>query len=99
MTSGQETMADDGIIGWVLAGIMSMATALASTVAYLYRAIEGKNSQAIETVKHEVACMRLELDKCESKHDECLKDREKINVELATLRGEMNAVKSQVKQV
>ena len=90
-------MTDDGITGWILAGIMSMTTALASTVAYLYRAIENKNSQAIESVKEEITAMRVELSKYEGKHDECMKDREKINVELATLRGEMNAVKSQVK--
>lgn len=96
MNNGHSVMDDVGPTG-IWAGITSVTTVLASTVAYLYRALESKNSQAIADVKSDVSAMKHELEKCESKHDECLKDRDFIRVELATLKGELNYVRSQQK--
>ena len=91
-------MNDESFGGWVFAGIMSMITALTSTVAYLYRSLEGRNTQAIADVKEEVFSIRCELHKCEEKHDECLRDREQINITLATLKGEVSQIKKQVNE-
>lgn len=82
--------------GWVVAGVLAVVSTLTSAVAFLARMVESKNTEAIGELRQEVATVKGELGKCEEKHDECLRDREHIKVELAKVTAEVTFLKSHI---
>lgn len=70
--------------GWIVAGITSVIASLSSAVAYLFRLREVEIRQRIDSLEEHA-------DMQENAITECREDRQRLSIEVATLRGELNA--------
>ncbi len=84
--------AGDGLVNWVLAGVVVIVSALATVVGVLYRAAETRNGQALAKLEERVDELDEKLSKSEADRLECEKDR-------ATIRGECNMLKARVESL
>jgi len=79
-------MALESDTGWFVAGVSTVVATLASTVAFLFRSNEAKNTVAIEKLDKQVELLESRVVESDRKHDECQEDRVKLSVEVAIIR-------------
>lgn len=100
------TTEDANLFGWIVGAVGTAVGTLGATVATLFRLNESKNSQAIEALEKRLAAesesLKIEIAKANEraeisdvKHDECLRDREELRVEMAQLKGSIDAMRRQ----
>ena len=70
--------------GWVVAGITSLIASLSSAIAYLFRLRE-------KEIRERIDALEEHADMQENAITECREDRQRLSIEVATLRGELNA--------
>ena len=100
----------ESFVSWVLAGIAAIVAALSSAVAALYKAqisdlreqltatrealklagIDHRN----DTTQHEIA-----MEELRAETEECRKDRERINIELAKLQAKQELMEARISAV
>lgn len=99
------TTEDANIWGWVFGAIGTAFGTMGAAVATLFRMNESKNTQAIKALEDRLACesaslkaeIKLANERAEAsdkKHDDCLRDREELRIEMAVLRGQIEAIKN-----
>ena len=98
------TTEDVNLVGWFVGAIGTAFGAMGAAVATLFRMNESKNAQAIDALekrlsaeslalKQEIAKANERAELSDRKHDDCLRDREELRIELATIRGSIEAMK------
>lgn len=98
------TTEDANLTGYIVGAIGTAFGTLGATVATLFKLNESKNSQAIAALEKrlvtEAERLKAEIEKAneraeisDQKHEECLKDREEIRVQMAELKGAVDAMK------
>ena len=100
----------EGFISWVLAGVAAIVAALSSAVAFLYKSqitdLRGQLQLSHEALK--VASMdhrkdatqhAVEMEELRIETEKCREDRERISIELATLRGKLEGMETRLSAV
>jgi hypothetical protein len=78
MSTGDEATA------WWLAGVGAVISTLASSLAYVFRLRE-------KEIRERIDALEEHADTQENAITECREDRQRLSIEVATLRGELNA--------
>ena len=97
------TTEDANLWGWIAGAVGTAIGTLGAAVATLFRLNESKNAQAIAALEQRLAAeseaLKIEIAKANSraeisdrKHDDCLRDREELRVELAKIKGSIEAM-------
>lgn len=81
---------ETGITGWVLAGVGTIVTTLASLVAMFYR-------QQITDYKHTEAELRSEVGELKKRADTCEDDREQLRINQARLEVRVATLEREIK--
>ena len=99
------TTEDANLLGWFVGAVGTAVGTLGATVATLFRINESKNAEAIAALERRLAveseALKVEIAKAneraeisDQKHDECLRDREELRVEMALLKGTVEAMRA-----
>lgn len=97
------TTEDANLIGWIFGAVGTAFGTLAGAVAALFRMNESKNAKSIEALEKRLAeeseALKIEIAKAnaraeisDQKHDECLRDREELRIEMAKLKSTFEAM-------
>jgi len=99
------TTEDTNLWGWIAGAVGTAIGTLGAAVATLFRINESKNSHAIdalekrlaqesESLKIEIAKANARAEISDQKHDECLRDREELRIEMAKLKVAFDAIQN-----
>lgn len=97
------TTEDVNLFGWIAGAVGTAVGTLGAAVATLFRMNESKNTHAIEELEKRLAAeseaLKIEIAKANAraeisdvKHDECLRDREELRIEMAKLKSTFEAM-------
>lgn len=81
---------ETGITGWVLAGVGTVVTTLASLVAMFYR-------QQITDYKNAEADLKVEILELKKRADSCEDDREQLRINQARLEVRVATLEREIK--
>ena len=104
MSQPSMTTEDINLTGWIVGAIGTAFGTLSATVATLFKLNESKNAKAIQALEQRLASESADLkaeitraneraEVSDQKHDDCLRDREELRVEMAMLKGSVEALK------
>lgn len=81
----------EGLIGWVLSGVLVIVSTLAGLVAMFYRT-------QISDYKANENGLRLEVAELQKRADICEADRETLRIKVAVFEERLTAVEKEVKR-
>lgn len=82
---------DSDFVTWVLAGIVAVVGALSSTVGWLWKVNETRNAKRIDQLEEDLVVSN-------TKHDECMTDRNALREECAGMRVRLEMVEESIKK-
>ena len=82
---------DNGITGWILAGVATVVSTLAGIVAMFYRT-------QISDYKSNESGLRLEIGELRKRADTCEEDREQLRIKVAVMENRLDKVEREVKR-
>lgn len=82
-------MNENGITGWILAGVASVVASLTSAVAFLYKSIQSNHTERLDDMQNQVKELREDQKRLDQLHEECLRDREGLRVEVTFLKKKL----------
>lgn len=89
---------DHGLMGWVLAGLASIVATLSTVIATLFKLnqtnIQLAHTREIESLSMRLAQIEAKNQELLNKADECITDREKLRVELATIKTRLELIEN-----
>lgn len=77
---------NEGLSGWVIAGVASIIATLSSTVAFLFKLRESQIQKQIKGLQDDYDEVKEECKILQAKSDECIQDREDLRVEIARIK-------------
>lgn len=81
---------NEGITGWILAGIATVIATLSSVVAMLYRGNEKQNAERIQALESDVKSLQSKNETLVEHVEECRRDREDLRVKIATVETRLS---------
>lgn len=82
---------EQGITGWILAGVATIVSTLAGLVAMFYRT-------QISDYKLNESSLRSEVSELRKRADICEADRETLRIDLAVMKTRIDRVEKEVKR-
>lgn len=82
----------NGMTGWVLAAIASVAATLTSAIAFLYKKLDANNAKTIAALETRCDILDKRNDKCEEDRLLLHKTVSKHEVEIAILKEKTSAM-------
>lgn len=83
-------MENDTPLGWIVAGVAAVYATLTTAIATLFKMNESRSAKSIEKLESDVKSMQVRLDESDKKHEDCLEDRNNLNVKLARVEEQLN---------
>ncbi len=85
------------LLGWVLAGVLTIVATLSSVVAFLYKRLDSNNAKTIAALETRCDMLQKKVDECEKDRLDLHRQMAKMEVKIALLEDEMKEFRKEVK--
>lgn len=73
-----------GIVAWVLGAMAAVLGTLSKIIHTMYRQEQSSNAKAIKDLETRLVSADAKIAASDRKHEECLEDRHRLSLEIAT---------------